>query len=63
MMSLGNYLSDIIEKFMMSFKNQLDDANNEQFFLSITDFCARKYYKRLSQCKVKLRIYSVEKKI
>ncbi len=46
----------------MSFKKQLDDANKEQFFMSITDFCARKYYKRLSECKVKLKIYIVKKK-
>lgn len=48
---------------MMSLKNQLDDANKELFFMSLTDFFARKYYKRLTECKVKLRIYSVEKNL
>ncbi len=36
---------------MMSFKKQLDDANKEQFFMSITDFCARKYYKGYQNVK------------
>lgn len=40
---------------MMSLMNQLDDASKELFFMSVTDFCARKYYKRLTECKVKWR--------
>lgn len=41
---------------MMSLMNQLDDASKELFFMSVTDFCARKYYKRLTECKVKWRV-------